>query len=144
MDHKPSQVDARHFELAMFRQQETTAKSTDWGKTTPFKQTSRETRIQQQQHEPPPTRRLRSAGISEGRRRPMKTSNSIPAETGKLFISAKRLCCILYALLCVFFCFAFLAISLVTISGTEGNKNYPLKMGAIGTRTPKEQLLSWP
>ena len=31
MDHEASQVAARHFELAMFRQQGTTATSTDWG-----------------------------------------------------------------------------------------------------------------
>ena len=31
MDHEASQVATRHFELAIFRQQGTTAKSTDWG-----------------------------------------------------------------------------------------------------------------
>ena len=30
MDHEPSQVAARHFELTMFRQQRATPKSTDW------------------------------------------------------------------------------------------------------------------
>ena len=54
---------------------------------------------------------------------------------GKLFLSAKWLCCILYAMLYVF-CFAFLQNSLVTMSGTKYNKNSPLKMGAIGTREP--------
>ena len=50
-----------------------------------------------------------------------------------------------YMLCCAcFFCFAFHAIFLVTIPGTEGNKNYPLKMRAIGTRKPEEYLLSWP
>ena len=45
---------------------------------------------------------------------------------GELLISAKWLCCILYALLCVFFfCFAFLVISHVIIPGIEGNENYP-------------------
>ena len=44
-----------------------------------------------------------------------------------------------------FFCFAFLAISLPIIPGTEGSKNYPLKTKAIGTHKPEEeQLLSWP
>ena len=38
MDHEPSQLADRHFELGIFRQQQgTTAKSTDWGDTTPFK-----------------------------------------------------------------------------------------------------------
>ena len=45
--------------------------------------------------------RMPSAGISEGPRRPIKISSLIPAK-GKLFIAAKWLCCILYALLCVF------------------------------------------
>ena len=43
----------------------------------------------------------------------------------------------------VFFCFAFLAVSLVIIPGTEDNKNYSLKMRAIGTRKLEEQLLGW-
>ena len=30
MDHEPSQVTARHFELTMFQQQGTTTKSIDW------------------------------------------------------------------------------------------------------------------
>ena len=48
-----------------------------------------------------------------------------------------------YMLCCAcFFCFAFLAISHVIIPGIEGNKNYPVKMGAIVTRKPEEQLLS--
>ena len=47
MDHEASQVAARHFELAIFRQhQGTTAKSTDWGGATSFKQTFRGTRKQ--------------------------------------------------------------------------------------------------
>ena len=67
-----------------------------------------------------------------------------PGGTGAdLFISAKWPCCTLYALLCVYlFCFAFLPFSHVILTGIEGNKNYPLKMGAIGTRKPEEQLLS--
>ena len=64
-------------------------------------------------------------------------------KNGKVFISAKWRSCILYALQCIF-CFAFLAVSLVIIPATEGNKNYPLKMGATETRKPEEQLLSWP
>ena len=36
----------------------------------------------------------------------------------------------------MFFCFALLVISLVIISGTEGNKIHPLKIRAIGTRKP--------
>ena len=43
-----------------------------------------------------------------------------------------------------FFCFAFLAISLVNIQGTEGNKNYSPKVRAIRIRKPEEQLLSRP
>ena len=35
MDHETSQVAARHFELGVFRQQGTTAKSTDWGRHYP-------------------------------------------------------------------------------------------------------------
>ena len=41
-----------------------------------------------------------------------------------------------------FFLFCLLAISHVIIPGIEGNKNYPLKMEAIETRKPEEQLLS--
>ena len=41
-----------------------------------------------------------------------------------------------------FFLFCLLAISHVIIPGIEGNKNYPLKMGAIETRKPEEQLLA--
>ena len=80
MDHKPSQLADHHFELAMFRQhQRTTAKSTDWGETTPFKQTSRGTRSQLQQHESQPVGRLPSAGIGEERHRLTKTSSMMPA-----------------------------------------------------------------
>ena len=79
-DHESSQLADRHFDLAIFRQhQGTTAKSTDWGGDHPFKQTSRGTRKQLQQHESPQVRRLRSAGISKGRRRLTKTSGMIPA-----------------------------------------------------------------
>ena len=42
----------------------------------------------------------------------------------------------------VFSCFALLAISHVIIPGIEGNKNYPLKMGAIRTGKTEEQVLS--
>ena len=45
-DHEPSQLAYRHFELAILRQQRTTAKTEIGGETTPFKQTSGETRIQ--------------------------------------------------------------------------------------------------
>ena len=83
MNLEASQVAARHFELAMFRQQQgITAKITDRGETTLFKQTSRGTRKQQQQHESPPARRLRSAGNSEERRRLSRASSSILADEG--------------------------------------------------------------
>ena len=117
------------------------------GETTPFKQTSGKTRIQLQQHKSPPVRRLSSASIGKERRRLTRTSSTIEAE-GQLissFLPSGHAVYCLYALLCVFlFCFAFLAISHVIMPGIEGNKIYPLKMGAIGTRKPEEQLLSWP
>ena len=78
-DQEPTQLVDRHSELAILRQKGTTAKSTDWGETTPFKQTSWRTRMMQlQQHESPPTRRLRLANIGKGRHRLTRTSNTIP------------------------------------------------------------------
>ena len=50
------------------------------GETTAFKQTSPGTRKQQQQHESPPARRLRSAGNSEGRRRLSRASSLIQGD----------------------------------------------------------------
>ena len=79
-DHEPTQLADRHSELAILRQQGTTAKSTDWGKTTPFKQTSWRTRIMYlQQHESPPTRRLRLANIGKGRHRLTRARSMTPA-----------------------------------------------------------------
>ena len=67
-DSETSQVTARRFALPIDRQQkEVIIRSTVRGEITPLKQTSGETQ-QQQQHESPPARRLRSAGIIEGRR----------------------------------------------------------------------------
>ena len=144
MDHEASQVAARHFELAMFGQQPgTTAKSTDWVGDYPIQadfagnpNTAATARVAARE----------KAAISRQQRG--ATSNDQnkqfdPGQKGKLFISAKWLYCILHALLCVFFCFTFLQFPLVIIPGTEGNKNNPLKMGAIVTRKPEEQLLSW-
>ena len=140
-DNEPLQLADRYFELVTFRQQKgTTAKSTDWGETTPFKQTSRRTRMQLQQHESPPVRKLRLASIGKGRHRLTRISSMTPA--GLVMIRSflpKWPCCILYALLCVFlFCFTFLAISHVIIPGIKGNENYPLTMETIGTCIPEE------
>ena len=77
MDLETAQVAARHFvRLPIDRQQRgVTAKSTYRGGVTQFKQTSGGPRKQQQQHESPPARRLRSTGNSEGRHRPKKPSS---------------------------------------------------------------------
>ena len=87
MDLETLQVAARHYflKLAMFRQQQgTTAKSTARRNTTLFKQTSKGTR-KQQQHSNSPFTRLRSAGNSEGRRRPSKTNSLTLGDEGKSF-----------------------------------------------------------
>ena len=86
------------------------------GETTSFKQTLRGTRKQQQQHKSPS-----AAGISEGRCRLSRTSNSFLAEKGKLFISAQWLCCILYAFLCIF-CSAFLQFPLLSYQVLEATR----------------------
>ena len=80
-DHELLQVADRHFNLVIFRQQKvTTAKSTDWaGDYTPFTQTSRRTRMQLQQHESPPARRLRLASNGKRRHRLTRTSSTTPA-----------------------------------------------------------------
>ena len=95
------------------------------------------------QHGSPAARRLRSAGISEGQRRLNRTSSLILGEKGKLFTSVKYLCCILYALFCVFL-FYILSVFHAIIPGIKGNKSYPLKIGAIGTCELEEHGLSWP
>ena len=78
--HEPTQLADRHSELAILRQQgTTTAKALIGGETTPFKQTSWRTRIMQlQQHESPPTRRLRLANIGKGRHRLTRASSMNP------------------------------------------------------------------
>ena len=78
-DQEPTQLADHHSELAILRLQGTTAKSTDWRETAPFNQTSWRTRIMQlQQHESPPTRRLRLANIGKGRHLLTRTSSTIP------------------------------------------------------------------
>ena len=79
-DLEPTQLADHHSELAILRQQGTTiAKNTDWGETTLFKQTSWRAGIMQlQQHESPPTRRLRLANIGKGRHRLTRTSSVTP------------------------------------------------------------------
>ena len=110
------------------------------GETTPFKQTSRETRKQLQQHESPTVRRLRSAGINEGRHRLTRTSSTMEAEGREncSFLPSGHAVYCMLCCACFFKCFAFLAISLVIIPGTEGSKNHLLKMRAIGARKPEE------
>ena len=79
-DNEPLELADRQFELMIFRHQKgTTAKSTDGRETTPFKQTSRRTRIKLQQHESPLARRLRLASNGKGRHRLMRTSSTTPA-----------------------------------------------------------------
>ena len=145
-DHEASQIAARHFELAMFWQhQGTTVMSTDWRGYYPIQpdfagnpNIATTTRVAAREE----------AAIGRHQRGTTSTDQNKQfdrgGKQGKLLISAKWRCCVLYALLCVFICFAFLTISLVIIPGTEGNKSYSLKMRAIGTRKPEDQLLSWP
>ena len=117
-DNEPLQLANRHFELVILRQQKgTTAKSTDWGETTPFKQTSRRTRIQPQQHVSPPARRLRSASISKGRRRLTRTSSAIEIEglLIRLFLFSGHHA--VYCMLCcACFCFVFSSLKFPMLS----------------------------
>ena len=101
-DQEPSQLADRHFELTVLRQQGTTAKSTDWGEITSFKQTLGKTRIQLQQHKSSPVRRLRSASIGKGRHRLTRTSSMTPA--GRVLICSFPPCS--HAVWCVL-CYAF-------------------------------------
>ena len=79
-DNEPLQLADRHFELVIFRQQKGTTRRAQIGReTTPFKQTSRRTRIELQQHESPPARRLRLASNDKGRHRLTRTSSMTPA-----------------------------------------------------------------
>ena len=143
-DKETSQIAARHFKMAMFRQRQgTTAMSTDWGGDYPIQadfagnpETVTAARVTAREE----------AAIGRYQRGVAVTDQNKQFDTGgrgaELFMSAKWPCCILYALLCVLFLFCLLAISDVNVPGVEGNKNYPLKMGAIGTRKLEEQLLS--
>ena len=97
MDHEPSQVAARHFKLAMFRQQETTAKSTDWGgdyfiRVDYARNPNTVTIARVVDHE--------EAAIGRHQRGTTSTDQNKqydPGGTGaELFISAKWPCCILY------------------------------------------------
>ena len=103
MDHEASHVAAHHFKLAMIRQQGTTAKSTDWGGDYPIQgdfagnpETVTAARIAAREE----------ATIGRHQRGTTSTDQNKQFDpggtTGELFISAKWLCCILYALLCVF------------------------------------------
>ena len=80
-DHEPLHLADRHFKLMIFRQQKvTTARAQIGGETTPFKQNSQRTRVQLQQHESPPARRLRLASNGKGRHRLTRTSSTIEVE----------------------------------------------------------------
>ena len=84
MELETSQVTARQFELAMSRRNKKgqQRRAQIGGETTLLKQISGETRKQQQYNKSPLARRLQSAGISEGQRRPRKTSSSIQGDEG--------------------------------------------------------------
>ena len=139
-DHEPTQLADRHFELAILRQQGTTAKGTDWGGDYPIQANFRgnpttATTAQVAARE--------EAAIGQHRQGTTSTDQNKqydPGGTGAdLFISAKWPCCILYARLCVFsFCFTFLATSHVIILGIENNQIFLLKVGVIGTRKLEE------
>ena len=80
-DKEPLQLADRHFELVIFQQQKGQPRRAQiGGGTTPFKQTSWRTRMQLQQHESPPARRLRLATIGKGRRRLTRTNSTIEVE----------------------------------------------------------------
>ena len=81
-DQEPTQLADRHSELAILRQQGTTAKSTDWGGDCPIQADFVENtnNAVTQQHESPPTRRLRLANIGKGRHLLTRTSSTIPEE----------------------------------------------------------------
>ena len=107
MDHEVSQVAARDFELAVIRQQQgTTAKSTDLGGDYPIQgdfagnpETVTAARVAAREE----------AAIGRHQRGTTSTDQNKQFDPGgrtvELFISVKWLCCILYALLCVFFLF---------------------------------------
>ena len=131
MNLETSQVGARHFELAMFRQQQgTAAKSTYRGETTLYKSISGETRMQQQHNKCQLERTLLSAGNSEGRRRRSKTSSLTLGDKWKMFSFLPKCYVVFCTLCCAFFCFVSL------LPGSKGDKNPPLKMGASGRREP--------
>ena len=138
-DNEATQLADRHFELAILWQQATTAKNTVRGGDYPIQadfggNPNTATTAQDAARE--------EAAIGQHRQGKTSTDENKQYDRGRRtadpFISAKWPCCILYALLCVFVfsCFAFLAISNVIIPRIEGSKNYPLKMGAIGTPKP--------
>ena len=80
-DNEPLQRADCHLELVIYRQQKRNDREKHrlGEETTPFKQASRRIRIQLQQYESPPARRLRSASIGKGRRRLTRTSSMTPA-----------------------------------------------------------------
>ena len=85
MNLKTSQVVASHFELAMFQQHRgTTAKSSDRGEDYPTQSYFGGGSKQQQHNKSPLERMLRSAGNSEGCRRPSKTSSLILGDKRKV------------------------------------------------------------
>ena len=106
-DHEPSQLADRHFELVIFQQQQgTTAKSTDSGGDYPIQadfagNTNTVTAARVAARE--------EAAIGWHQRGATSTDQNKQYDRGRrtadLFISAKWPCCILYALLCVFFLF---------------------------------------
>ena len=106
-DHEPSQLTDRHFKLVMLRQQqETTAKSTDWGGDYPIQadfvgnqEAVTAARVAAREE----------AAIGRHQQGAASTDQNKQYDRGRraadLFISAKWLCFILHVLLCVFFLF---------------------------------------
>ena len=139
-DQEPTQLADRHSELAVLRQQGTTAKSTHWGGDclilADFAENTKAVTATQ-------VAAREEAAIGKHRQGTTSTDENKQYDPGGTsddpLISAYWPCCILYALLCVFlFCFVLLSSYFPMIS-----YQVPLKMREIGTCKPEEQLLSW-
>ena len=103
-DNETTQLADGHFELAMLRRQGTTAKSTDWGGDYPIQadfagntNTGTVARVVAREEATIGRHQRGAASIDQNKQYDRGQS------TADLFISAKWPCCILYALLCVFF-----------------------------------------
>ena len=103
-DNEATQLTDRHFELAILRQQGTTAKTTDWGRDYPIQadlggNPNIATTAQVAAREEAAIGQHRQGNTSSDENK----QNDRGRRTVDPFISAKWPCCILYALLCVFF-----------------------------------------